>query len=108
MLEKLGLSLRNAWYSSARFRSQDDDKGAFVLNVVVEESLRGNGIGQALMAAATDIAIMQWEARRIYCHVDCANEASAAGCSRFGVGLIVDLANCRALSSIDHGMLGAD
>lgn len=55
--------------------AQDDDKGAFVLNVVVEESLRGNGIGTTLMAVATQMATQQWQAERMYTHVDCHNEA---------------------------------
>ena len=46
-----------------------------MLNVVVEESLRGNGVGTALMAAATDMAVQQWHAERMYTHVDCQNEA---------------------------------
>ena len=50
-----------------------------MLNVVVEESLRGNGIGTALMAAATDMAVQQWQAERMYTHVDCHNEARTVG-----------------------------
>ena len=51
-----------------------------MLNVVVEESMRGNGIGQALMTAASELAANSWQAQRMYTHVDCNNEARTHHC----------------------------
>ena len=59
---------------------QDDPDGAFVLNVVVKETMRGNGVGQALMTAASELATNSWQAQRLFTHVDCNNEARTHHC----------------------------
>lgn len=46
-----------------------------MLNLVVHSLSRGAGVGQALMAAASELAVRHWDAERLYVHVDSQNEA---------------------------------
>ena len=47
-----------------------------MLNLVVDVAVRGKGVGLALMAAAAQQAVGNWEAKKIYTHVDSKNEVS--------------------------------
>ena len=44
------------------------------MNLVVDVAVRGTGVGQALMAAAMHLATTDWDAQKIYTHVDSQNE----------------------------------
>jgi ribosomal protein S18 acetylase RimI-like enzyme len=49
-------------------------QGAYILNVVVEEESRGQGIGKALMFEAMSRAVHMWGAKTLYTHVEATNE----------------------------------
>ncbi|KAF6264824.1 hypothetical protein COO60DRAFT_1482715 [Scenedesmus sp. NREL 46B-D3] len=53
---------------------EGDAAGCYLLNVVVSEGCRGQGIGKALMGAAMAQAVHAWGARRLYTHVEADNE----------------------------------
>jgi GNAT superfamily N-acetyltransferase len=53
---------------------EDDAAGCYLLNVVVNEDWRGQGIGKALMAAAMAQAVHTWGAQQLYTHVEADNE----------------------------------
>uniref|UniRef100_A0A383V7Z5 N-acetyltransferase domain-containing protein n=1 Tax=Tetradesmus obliquus TaxID=3088 RepID=A0A383V7Z5_TETOB len=56
---------------------EDDAAGCYLLNVVVSEDWRGQGIGKALMAAAMAQAVHVWGAQRLYTHVEADNEVAS-------------------------------
>ncbi len=49
-------------------------QGAYLLNVVVHEDHRGQGVGKALMWAAMQRAYNMWNAKSLYTHVEADNE----------------------------------
>lgn len=51
-----------------------DAAAAYLLNVVVAEAARGQGIGKRLMRAAMARAVGCWGAARLYTHVEADNE----------------------------------
>ncbi len=53
---------------------QDDTGGCYLLNVVVREDVRGQGLGRAIMRAAMARAVHTWGAQRLYTHVEADNE----------------------------------
>ncbi|MEW5320130.1 MAG: hypothetical protein WDW38_011227 [Sanguina aurantia] len=53
---------------------EEDLQGCYLLNVVVEESLRGQGIGKDLMREAMKRAVHVWKAGAMYTHVEADNE----------------------------------
>lgn len=55
-----------------------DAGGCYLLNVVVADDLRGQGVGKALMRAAMARAVHAWGAQRLYTHVEADNEVGAA------------------------------
>ncbi|MEW5304382.1 MAG: hypothetical protein WDW36_006993 [Sanguina aurantia] len=55
---------------------EEDLQGCYLLNVVVEESLRGQGIGKDLMREAMKRAVHVWKAGAMYTHVEADNEAA--------------------------------
>eukprot|EP00882_Tetradesmus_deserticola_P014843 GHRQ01015796.1.p6 GENE.GHRQ01015796.1~~GHRQ01015796.1.p6 ORF type:complete len:112 (+),score=41.17 GHRQ01015796.1:326-661(+) len=57
---------------------EDDAAGCYLLNVVVAEEWRGQGIGKALMRAAMSQAVHVWGALRLYTHVEADNEVASA------------------------------
>ncbi|KAG2447633.1 hypothetical protein HYH02_007551 [Chlamydomonas schloesseri] len=61
----------------------DDTGGCYLLNVVVREDVRGQGLGRAIMRAAMARAVRTWGAQRLYTHVEADNEVAYnlyAGC----------------------------
>ncbi|KAF5836974.1 acyl-CoA N-acyltransferase [Dunaliella salina] len=54
----------------------EDEKGAYILNVVVEEDSRGQGVGKALMREAMSRAVKIWQAENLYTHVEADNEVA--------------------------------
>eukprot|EP00198_Chlamydomonas_reinhardtii_P009711 XP_001699048.1 predicted protein [Chlamydomonas reinhardtii] len=60
-----------------------DTAGCYLLNVVVREDVRGQGLGRAIMRAAMGRAVHTWGAARLYTHVEADNEVAYnlyAGC----------------------------
>ncbi|GLI66022.1 hypothetical protein VaNZ11_009727 [Volvox africanus] len=55
---------------------QDDPTGCYLLNVVVREDVRGQGLGQGIMQVAMMRAVQVWGARRLYTHVEADNEVA--------------------------------
>ncbi|GLC54226.1 hypothetical protein PLESTB_000837200 [Pleodorina starrii] len=55
---------------------QDDPSGCYLLNVVVREDVRGQGLGRGIMRAAMGRAVQLWGAGRLYTHVDATNEVA--------------------------------
>jgi len=55
---------------------EGDAAGCYLLNVVVEEESRGQGLGKALMKVAVQRAVEQWGAERLYTHVEATNEVA--------------------------------
>ena len=62
-----------------------DAAGCYLLNVVVEEESRGQGLGKALMKAAVQRAVQQWGAERLYTHVEATNEVGGGVIRDIGV-----------------------
>ncbi|KAG2423292.1 hypothetical protein HXX76_015441 [Chlamydomonas incerta] len=61
----------------------EDTGGCYLLNVVVREDVRGQGLGRAIMRAAMGRAVHTWGAARLYTHVEADNEVAYnlyAGC----------------------------
>lgn len=58
----------------------DDPAGCYILNVVVHEDRRGQGIGKALMREAMARATGPWDAQHLYTHVEADNEVGALRC----------------------------
>lgn len=54
----------------------DDPAGAYLLNVVVAQSLRGKGLGGRLMRQAMSRAVELWGAQALYTHVEADNEVA--------------------------------
>mmetsp|Transcript_26516 Transcript_26516/g.71692 ORF Transcript_26516/g.71692 Transcript_26516/m.71692 type:complete len:242 (+) Transcript_26516:76-801(+) len=54
----------------------EDEKGAYILNVVVDEDSRGQGVGKALMREAMNRAVNVWQAENLYTHVEADNEVA--------------------------------
>ncbi|PNH00670.1 hypothetical protein TSOC_009071, partial [Tetrabaena socialis] len=54
----------------------DDPHGCYLLNVVVREDVRGQGVGRALMRAAMARAVHSWGAQQLYTHVEADNEVA--------------------------------
>ncbi|CAD7700244.1 unnamed protein product [Ostreobium quekettii] len=61
----------------------EDGSGCFVVNVVVDENRRGQGIGGELMRAAVSMAT-DWGATNAYTHVDATNTAALNLYSKYG------------------------
>ncbi|GIL78907.1 hypothetical protein Vretimale_103 [Volvox reticuliferus] len=55
---------------------QDDPTGCYLLNVVVREDVRGQGLGRGIMQVAMMRAVQVWGARRLYTHVEADNEVA--------------------------------
>jgi ribosomal protein S18 acetylase RimI-like enzyme len=53
-----------------------DPAGCYLLNVVVAENIRGQGVGKRVMRAAMHRAVKHWGAERLYTHVEADNEVS--------------------------------
>lgn len=53
-----------------------DTSGCYLLNVVVSEEHRGQGVGKQVMRAAMSRAVQHWGAQRLYTHVEADNEVS--------------------------------
>jgi ribosomal protein S18 acetylase RimI-like enzyme len=62
---------------------EGDAQGCYLLNVVVEEDSRGQGLGKSLMRAAIRRAVQQWGAERLYTHVEADNEVGTDKCFGF-------------------------
>jgi ribosomal protein S18 acetylase RimI-like enzyme len=48
----------------------------YLSNLCVDESLRGRGIGRALVRCVESIAALQWKCSNLYLHVDAENKAA--------------------------------
>ncbi|GIL45169.1 hypothetical protein Vafri_2495 [Volvox africanus] len=55
---------------------QDDPTGCYLLNVVVREDVRSQGLGRGIMQVAMMRAVQVWGARRLYTHVEADNEVA--------------------------------
>ncbi|EFJ52658.1 hypothetical protein VOLCADRAFT_120146 [Volvox carteri f. nagariensis] len=55
---------------------QDDPSGCYLLNVVVREDVRGQGLGRGIMQAAMVRAVQLWGAGALYTHVEADNEVA--------------------------------
>eukprot|EP00798_Chlamydomonas_sp_ICE-L_P028956 gene28956-32150_t len=63
-----------------------DHEGCYILNVVVEEDLRGSGIGKVLMKAGMERAVEKWGSKNMYAHVEADNKVAYGlycGCGFF-------------------------
>lgn len=54
-----------------------EPSGAYILNVVVSEHVRGRGVGRRLMRAAMARAVRVWGATRLFTHVEAGNEVAS-------------------------------
>lgn len=54
----------------------NDPDGCYILNVVVAERCRAQGVGSRLMRAAMKHAVSMWQARTLYTHVAADNEVA--------------------------------
>ena len=54
------------------------DLQPYLSNLCVDESMRGKGVGRALVRAVESVAVSCWGCSRIYLHVDADNEAAVA------------------------------
>jgi ribosomal protein S18 acetylase RimI-like enzyme len=94
-----------------------EPSGAYILNVVVEESARGRGVGRSLMEAAMARAVRVWGAARLFTHVEADNDvasglyrgcgfrehsdsAAYAGADTLGEGLGEAVGSCRGGRSL--------
>ncbi|KXZ51789.1 hypothetical protein GPECTOR_11g232 [Gonium pectorale] len=55
---------------------QDDPHGCYLLNVVVREDVRGQGLGRGIMLTAMARAVRLWGATGMYTHVEADNEVA--------------------------------
>mmetsp|Transcript_10438 Transcript_10438/g.22411 ORF Transcript_10438/g.22411 Transcript_10438/m.22411 type:complete len:279 (-) Transcript_10438:1086-1922(-) len=55
---------------------KDDARGCYILNVVVGEEQRGQGVGKALMRTAMSRAVRTWASEQLYTHVEADNEVA--------------------------------
>lgn len=55
---------------------EDDPHGCYLLNVVVREDARGQGLGRGIMRHAMGRAVARWGARQLYTHVEADNEVA--------------------------------
>jgi len=53
-----------------------EEGGVYILNVVVHEDRRGQGVGKALMRAAMARSFSAWQADALYTHVEADNEVA--------------------------------
>lgn len=55
---------------------REDESGAYVLNVVVREDMRGKGVGKVLLSTAILRARSDWLSQHLYTHVQADNEVA--------------------------------
>ncbi|GKY91532.1 hypothetical protein MPSEU_000126600 [Mayamaea pseudoterrestris] len=63
-------------FGIGRDSHQNDILQPYLSNLAVDETIRGKGIGRALVQCVESIAATRWKASRLYLHVDPDNEAA--------------------------------